>query len=132
MLYADSNVFLYAYLDEGELGEKARSKLKAARDGAGLCTSSLTWDEVMWSMQKAGRHRKDVEVAGRKFLRLDRMKLLPVQRSDLETAVDLYRDGLDPRDAIHVAVAMNHGCDAVLSNDGDLGRAKGIKHQPLR
>ena len=129
MLYIDSNIFVYAHIDAGELGERARKKLRDARDGPGVCTSALTLDEVMWSVQKTkGRTRKDVEEVARKFLRLDRLKILPVEQRDLSNVVEHYKNGLDPRDAIHVAVALRHNCEAILSSDPDIAKAKGIAH----
>ena len=130
MLYIDSNIFIYAHIDAGQLGEKARQKLREARDGPGVCTSALTLDEVMWGVQKTkGKTRHDVEEVARKFLRLDRLKILPVEQRDLSSVVDHYRDGLDPRDAIHVAIAIRHGCEAILSSDPDIAKTKGIAHQ---
>ncbi|MHB8634286.1 MAG: hypothetical protein ACYDBQ_10055 [Thermoplasmatota archaeon] len=52
MLYIDSNLVVYAHMDGGERGDKARQRLRDARDGRRVCTSALTLDDLMGSVQK--------------------------------------------------------------------------------
>lgn len=127
MNYLDSNVFIYAATDEGLQGKAAAEVLaKALRMGA--CTASLTADEVLWAVaKKLGRAVAADKV--RQMLALD-MKVASVEKGDIEAALLHFAAGLDPRDAIHAAVALRAGCTTVASTDPAFGKVKGLRHVP--
>ena len=125
MIYLDSNVFIYAATDSGPQGKAAAKVLtKALRDGA--CTASLTADEVLWAVtKKLGREVAAEKV--RQLLELD-LTIAPVDKKDIEAALVQFDAGLDPRDAIHAAVALRAGCTAIASSDPAFAKVKGLRH----
>jgi predicted nucleic acid-binding protein len=125
VIYLDSNVFIYASTDDGSQGKAAAKVLtKALRDGA--CTASLTADEVLWAVtKKLGRTLASEKV--RQMLELD-LEVLAVEKKDVEAALTHFDGGLDPRDAIHAAVALRAGCTSVVSTDSAFAKVKGLRH----
>ncbi|HLE47318.1 MAG TPA: type II toxin-antitoxin system VapC family toxin [Candidatus Thermoplasmatota archaeon] len=125
MIYLDSNVFIYAGTDGGARGRAAASLLaKTIRDGA--CTASLTADEVLWAIaKKLGRPVAAEKV--RQFLALN-LEVVGVEKRDIESALRHFENGLDPRDAIHAAVAIRKGCSAIASSDPAFANLEGLHH----
>lgn len=125
MIYLDANVFIYAATDEGAQGKAAAKALtKALRDGA--CTASLTADEVLWAInKKLGRDLAAEKL--RQLLALD-LDVVAVEKRDIEASIALFQSGLDPRDAIHAAVALRKSCSSIVSSDPAFGKVKGIRH----
>ena len=118
MQYLDAGVFIYAALNQQSIGRRARSLIQRVSDGkeeAASCTLSL--DEVIWVVGKH-RSREDAISAGRAFLSIPNLKLLPVNQDVLFSAITLMqRYGLDPRDAIHASTALQNRCTTIISAD---------------
>lgn len=129
MHYVDANVMVYAHLDSGPLGERARSKLTRTLQ-AGACTSALTLDEVLWAVKRL-RGKADALAAARGVLLLD-LTVFPVDRRDLESALVHVEGGLDPRDAIHAAVALRRKCKSIVSTDAAFAGVAGLKHDHVK
>lgn len=129
MRYIDSNVFIYAAIGEGPIGEQARATLRRVLR-AGACTSALTIDEVLWVMIKQLKDRPTACQKIRELLQLD-LVIHPVERRDMDAALEHVEGGLDPRDAIHAAVALRRDCKAIVSSDPDFSDVAGIKHESL-
>ena len=125
MIYLDANVFIYAATDDGAQGKAAAKALgKAIRDGS--CTASLTADEVLWAIsKKLGRDVAAEKV--RQLLALD-LEVVAVEKRDVEASLAHFEDGMDPRDAIHAAVALRKSCSAIISTDPAFAKVKGIRH----
>jgi predicted nucleic acid-binding protein len=77
MKYVDSNIFIYPVVADEKAESKASSAkgilLKIARGDLEAATSTLTWDELVWSTRKF----LGSEVAvyeGEKFLRFPQLK----------------------------------------------------------
>lgn len=126
MNYLDSNVFIYAATDDGERGTAAaRALTKALRGGA--CTATLTIDEVLWAIaKKLGR---PVAAETTRHLLALPLDIIAVEKRDVEAALPHFEAGLDPRDAVHAAVALRKGCQAIVSTDPAFGKVKGIRHE---
>lgn len=129
MRYIDANVFIYAAIGEGPTGDRARTTLRRSLD-AGACTSALTIDEVLWVVLKQLGDRKAACQKIRELLHLD-LAIHPVERRDATAAIDHVEEGLDPRDAIHAAVALRRECTVIVSADSDFAGIAGIRHEPL-
>ncbi len=90
------------------------------------CTSTLTWDEVVWVVRRVF----DVETAGRQgrmLLELPNLTMISVDRSILSGAQDLVnRYGLKPRDCIHASSAQKAGAVGFVSYDSDFDNIKKI------
>lgn len=68
--YLDSNVFIYAALNQEDIGDRARSLLKEVQEGKQpASTSALTFDELVWAVKKH-RDLEEAVIAGEAFLGL--------------------------------------------------------------
>lgn len=118
MLYLDSNVFLYAALNNEEIGNKARNLLKKVQLGKErACSSALTFDEMVWVVKKY-RSLRDAIIAGEAFLNFPNLKLVTVNGDLLALALSLIRKySLDQRDSIHAASALSNKVKTIVSTD---------------
>ena len=132
MLYLDSNIFIIAILEtKTGKGARARALLKKISSGAQkACTSYLTWDEIIWSVQKL-RGRQSALEASKAFLQMPNLRLLDVDGMIIRRAAVLMEThGINPRDAIHASSAISVGAD-MLSEDSDFDKLKGLKRRSL-
>jgi predicted nucleic acid-binding protein len=116
MIYVDSNVFLYAYLDSEQKGDAARAVLESFADDT-VMTSALTYDEVSWKLLQHLERDTALE-AIETFLHLPFVSFAAVNKSIITTAHEHIQDGIGPRDAIHAAHAK-HNDTSILSEDTD-------------
>jgi hypothetical protein len=132
MLYLDSNVFLYAILNDEELGERARNLLREVQSGRENASSSaLTFDEIVWVVKKY-RTLKDAIRAGEAFLNFPNLKLVTVNGDLLALALNLIKKyGLRPRDSIHAASAIANKTEVIVSTDEDFDKVKELSRKPL-
>jgi predicted nucleic acid-binding protein len=133
MLYLDANVFVHAVLDSGPKGARAADLLRTVAAGEAVAfTSTLTWDEVVWTMM--GEVDRTVALEqGNRLLSLPNLRILGVGREEILLASRLMEDhrALDPRDAIHAATAIRAGATALVTDDDKLPALKEIKRQGL-
>lgn len=132
MLYLDSNVFIYANLDQGDLGEEARSMLEEVQSGElAAVTSALTFDELVWAVKKH-RSADDAVTAGEAFLRMSGLRILEVDGALLSSALEMIRRYLlDPRDSIHAASALQEGAEEIVSTDAHFDKVRGVRRRDL-
>lgn len=131
MIYFDANIFVFAIMDAGLKGKKARELIGNVTAGRmEACTSYLTWDEVLWKIHKK-MSRADALDAGKAFLRMPGMRFLDVDGKVIARANLLLETyGLHPRDAIHASSAIGAGAE-MLSEDRDFDKVKGLKRKGL-
>ena len=135
MQYIDSNVFIYAVLANEKTEPKARlSKqilIGIAEGRMPAATSSLTWDEVVWSI----RHEISPEIAieeGARFLEFPNLRILSIDEKVVNRAQTLIETKkLKPRDSIHLACCMENSISEIISDDKDFDMPVGIKRIPL-
>lgn len=130
MKYVDSNVFIYPVIyDEKteKLSVEAKKILvKIAEGDLEAATSFLTWDEVVWVVRKV-IDKKSAIKEGEKFLQFPKLEMLEINKNVILKAQDLIdRYKLRPRDAIHVASALENGIKEIISDDPDLDVVKEI------
>jgi len=132
MIYLDANVFLNAILNTEKEGEKARELVQKIQKGEmAAATSALSFDEVFWGVKKHRDFEKALR-ATKAFLEIQNLVFLDVNDEIIWSAYGLaekYR--LDPRDAIHLACALNHGIFTLVSEDQDFDKVKEIKRRSL-
>jgi predicted nucleic acid-binding protein len=131
--YLDANVFVFAALDEGSRGDKARELLRSiATEDDRAATSSLTIDEVVWVLQGEGPREVAVR-EGQRLLAFPNLEVFDVAATDVFDSLAMMEDHerLDPRDAIHASVALNHGVHTVVSDDPDLEAVPDVERRPL-
>jgi predicted nucleic acid-binding protein len=128
MIYLDANVFLSAILNREDEGEKARDLLqKLQKAEIVAATSALSFGEVFWIVRK---HRGFISAlkAAKTLLEIPNLTFLEVNDQTLWSAYNLaekYR--LDPRDAIHIACALDHAIFTIVSEDEHFDKVKEIK-----
>jgi hypothetical protein len=112
--------------------KKAREILLKIESGElAACTSTLTWDEVVWVVSRV-LSRNDGVGQGRKLLGFPNLEFINVDEGIVTIAQELLdKYKLSPRDSIHVASALSRKIKAVISDDQDLDQVKEIKRTPL-
>lgn len=128
MIYLDANVFLSAILNQEDEGEKARDLLqKLQKAEIVAATSVLSFDEVFWIVKK---HRGFISAlkAAKTLLEIPNLTFLEVNDQTLWSAYNLAEKyKLDPRDAIHIACALDHAIFTIISEDEHFDKVKEIK-----
>ncbi len=128
MKYLDSNIFLYPVLYSDKKSAICKEILmKVAKNEIKASTSLLTWDEIVFAVKKLVGN--DFAIAqGDKFLKFPNLIFIKVDESVISSAQAIIAQyGLNPRDAIHVASALIHGCEEFVSDDSDFDKVKEIK-----
>ncbi|MCL2359802.1 type II toxin-antitoxin system VapC family toxin [Candidatus Bathycorpusculum sp.] len=133
--YVDSNIFLYPVLYSKEADprvNKASEILKNIAKGELLAfTSVLTWDEVVWVVRKT-MGITEAQSQGQKLLGFLNLQFIEVDENILSQAQGLIsKYSLKPRDAIHIASAINQKLELMISDDQDFDRIKEINRIPL-
>jgi predicted nucleic acid-binding protein len=127
LIYWDSDAFLGWLQSEAGKAELCEGTLQRADVGEVLIvTSTLTIAEVLW-MRNAPRISKDKAEIVRRFFRRSYMRLRNVTRLVSESAQELVWDhGVKPKDAIHVATALEAKVQALETFDDGLLKKSGI------
>jgi len=132
--YIDSNVFIYPIIYTTEVTDSKMAKeflLKIARGKIEAYTASITWDEIAWTMRKLFGAEASIDES-RKFINFPNLRLLAAKKTTVMLAQDIaekYR--LKPRDAIHLACALNHGIFTIVSEDEGFDKVKEIKRKNI-
>lgn len=133
MRYLDANVFVFAVLDEGARGDRARGLLRSVTtEDEPAATSALAIDEVVWTLQGEGPREVAIR-EGQRLMGLPNLQVFDVTAENTFDALSLMEenDTLDPRDAIHAAVAIGHGIYTIVSEDPNLGVVSEIEREGL-
>ncbi len=130
MNYLDSNLIIYAILDETDIGDWARSVLERVQnEEMPACTSFLTFDEVFYKVNKV----KGTDTAVKNleaFLTMPNMRFFDVNDAVIWKSLELIREyKILPRDAIHAATAFIAGAEMIYSEDGDFDKIRGLKRK---
>ncbi len=132
MIYIDSNVFIFASLNNEELGNNARLILEAVQNrNIEAITSALTFDEVIWIIKK-NRNFEDAISAGEAFLNMPGLHLVDVNQDLLALSIDIMkRYKTDPRVSIHAATAITQKANIIISEDSDFDRIRELKRRGI-
>jgi predicted nucleic acid-binding protein len=135
MPYIDANVFIFPILYEEEQEPKvkhAKQILQSIEKGElSAYTSTLTWDEVVWIVRKA-MGRAEAISQGQKLLGFLNLHWIIVDENILSQAQSLMNKyNLHPRDAVHVASAINRKIVSIISDDLDIDQVKEINRTPM-
>jgi len=132
--YLDSNVFILAVFSNNNKAMKARELIKKGiLSELSIATSSLTVDEVVWKIWKETKDRSLAIEEGLRLLQFDNLKIVKIDSDVLKAALNFMKDYkiLKPRDAIHLAAALNAGASVIVSDDSDFDNIKEIKRKSL-
>lgn len=130
--YLDANLFIYAFVNEDNVGIAARNILgRVVKGEIKAVTSFLTYDEFFWGIRtKFDRQR--VLAYAKSFLEIPRLEFVQVDdRVIFQTQDLLEKYSLDPRDAIHLASALVSSARVFITQDFDLENFPDIKIQRL-
>lgn len=139
-IYWDSDAFLAWFQEETDKIDEARGTLERALAGeVVIFTSTLTLAEVLW-LRGAPKIPHEKAAIVRKFFRRSHFRLRNVTRSIAESAQNLvWFNAIKPKDAIHVATALDAGIPILETFDKDLiaqsgkvGTSSLIIRRPLR
>lgn len=120
--YVDSNVFISSliYEDSRKATNARRTLGMVERGEIEACTSTLTWDEVVWVARRILGKADSVQ-AGEKLTLFPNLRFVPASEEIIRSAQRLLTDhDLAPRDAIRLASALSRGVDFLISDDPGL------------
>jgi len=131
LIYWDSDAFLGWLQAEPGKVDLCSGTLKRADQGEALIlTSALTIAEVLW-MRGAPMIPQDKAEIVRKFFRRSYLRVRNVTRTVSENAQDLvWTQNVRPKDAIHVATALDAGVAALETFDDFLLKKSGTIGNP--
>jgi len=130
--YLDANVFILAALSNEGRGRAAARILRETINGTPAVTSTITIDEVLWTIWKqTGERKTALQQAGRLF-HLTNLSIAPLtsELSRLSLQLLELNPSLKPRDAIHYATALSLGIKTIVSDDSDFDKTT-LKRQVL-
>lgn len=139
LVYWDSDAFLGWLQSEAGKVELCAGTLKRAEQGEVLIlASALTLAEVLWMRGAPPIPRDKAEIV-RKFFRRSHFRIRNVTRAISESAQDLvWTQGIRPKDAIHVATALDAHAyaletfdEGLLGKTGQIGTPALIIRKPL-
>lgn len=100
-----------------------RGELRAA-------ASELTWDEIVWVVWRL-MGRGYALRAGERLLAFPNLMIVAVSPGSVRRAWAIApRYGLKPRDAVHAALAMEHGGSRIVSDDEDFDEVEELERVP--
>ncbi|MEK6894026.1 MAG: type II toxin-antitoxin system VapC family toxin [Nanoarchaeota archaeon] len=128
MIYLDTNIFIYAIIDETEIGNKCREIIKNhINEKKDASTSCLTWDEVVYGIRKKIGKENSI-LQGKNLIETQNLVWLKTEETIIFKAQELMENySLKPRDAIHAATAINNGIKEIISDDPDFDKVKELK-----
>lgn len=133
LVYWDSDAFLGWLQNEPGKAERCQGTImRAESQEALIVTSTLTIAEVLW-MRGGPRVTREKADILRRFFRRSYMRVRNVTRSIAESSQDLVWDyGIRPKDAIHVATALDAKVQSFETFDDQLiGKSGKVGSPPL-
>ena len=129
--YWDSDAFIGWLAEEPDKVDECRPVIQAADEGkTELVTSALTLAEVLWLRGKPPIPPEDAETVQR-FFEHEYIAVVDVDRTLAEEARKLvWGHGIAPKDAIHVATAVDSEVDRMETFDKGLIKKSGQVGNP--
>lgn len=129
--YLDANVFIFPVIEDEKTDKKVKLckeiLLKVSEGTLDAATSSLTWDEVIWTVRKFIGEKESVD-EGKKFLNFPNLKILSIDEKIISEAQKLLEKyNLKPRDSIHAACAIENNINEIISDDPDFDKVSELK-----
>ena len=138
-IYWDSDAFLGWLQAEAGKAELCAGTLRRAELGeVVIFTSALTIAEVLWMRGAPTIPQQKADIV-RKFFRRSNLRVRNVTRKIAESAQDLvWSHSIRPKDAIHVATALDAAAialetfdDGLISKSGTVGRPPLLIRKPI-
>ena len=132
--YIDSNVFLYPVLYNGIKESETAREILSEIEGKNIqaYTSTLTWDEVSYVVERIFGKTDSIEV-GKRFLNFPFLRFIPVDDEIIRRSqVIREKYNLKPRDSIHVSCAIERNISKIITDDADFDGIKEITRVPIK
>ena len=128
MKYIDSNIFLYAALENSPKGEWAGFIIHEIESGNLLaCTSFLTYDEFAYKVRRVMNLEKSLELS-HQLLSIENLTFLDINSETIQFAHTLIHDySLFPRDTLHASSAILHKASGIISEDSDFDKISDLE-----
>ena len=127
-MFIDANIFVMAALGSGPKSQKCKEYLARVESGEQRAiTSVLVLHEILKSIEAHTGSREKAAARAARFASLPNLRVCGVTPKSFSDSLSYFKMGLEPRDALHVAVALENGADKILSYDRDFDKAKEIK-----
>lgn len=132
MRFLDADIFLFARLDQGARGERARTLLRRLSSVNRDATTAVVLNEVLWNLRKA-IGREAALTSSRVLTATAGLNILNVGEREWNLALQLMsdHDHLKPNDAMHAATALEAGIDTIVSTDDDFDGLPGLRRVDL-
>ena len=132
--YIDSNVFLYPVLYNNIKESETAREILAEIEGKNIqaYTSTLTWDEVSYVVERIFGKTDSIEV-GKRFLNFPFLRFIPVDDEIIRRSqVIREKYNLKPRDSIHLSCAIERNISEIITDDADFDGIKEITRIPIK
>jgi uncharacterized protein len=124
----DTSVFAYALGGEHPYQEPCREIVERATTGElqGEASADLLQELAHQRLRRTG-DRAGAVIAARNVAKL--VSLHPLEPGDVIRGIELFErhPGLDARDAVFAALALNRGIDSILATDRAFDRVDGLE-----
>ncbi len=126
-MYLDSNIFIFAAIDDGKLGQDCRNIIRLINEKKISCAASfIVIDEVIWILKK--KVGKDDAIKIVKAMLSMPIKWISLDRSVIIEMLEIYEiTELDPRGAIHFTSMKGSGLSIMVSEDKDFENVEGLE-----
>ena len=126
-MYIDSNIFIFAAIDKGRIGQNCRKIIKLINEQKIACAASfLVIDEVIWVLKK--KVGKDDAIKIVKAMLSMPIKWIGLDKLVIIKMLEIYEiTKLDPRNAIHFSSMKESGLSIIVSEDKDFEKVEGLE-----
>lgn len=129
-VYVDSNIIIYAIENPAVFGLRAQARLQQIHGSDSIAASELSRTECC-SFPLGRSDFALLRLYDAFFARKD-VTILPINTSVFRRATLVKAmHGFQTVDAIHLATALENGCELFLTNDGGLARCTSITVEVL-
>ncbi len=127
-MFVDSNIFILAALGQDKKAKACRTFLSKVEKGEQhAVTSLLVLDEVLKVLETHTKSRDKAAAKTSRFSLLPNLRVCDVTSKHFSESLKHFKLGLEPRDALHVAAALDNSSGKILSYDKDFDSVSGIK-----
>jgi predicted nucleic acid-binding protein len=125
-VYFDSNIFIFAAIDNGKLGNNCREIMKLINEQRiPAAANYMVIDEVLWVLKKNIGKEDTINI-------VKTILSMPIKWIDMDEQIVIETIGvfeettLDPRDSVYIASMKKVGLTTMISEDSDFDKLKGI------
>lgn len=122
--FIDANVIVYAAVPS-RYREPCLEILEAVAEGRAAGRTSTAILEEVWHLELSGRVGPIEGLARRAYSLFT--PLLAVDDEVMARALEVHAPRLGANDRVHVATALAHGIDTIVSADADFDRVPGLR-----